>query len=443
MKYVIIGGDAAGMTAAMEIYRQQKDAEIITLESGDIYSYGQCGLPYVISKEIENSNAVISRTPEEFREKYKIDAKTKHMATRVDTKRQIVYGVVTNTGQEFEVQYDRLLIATGAKSSKLAVDGRNLARIHSIKTIPDTEAIMEAIERVEHVTIIGGGYISLELAEVLTTRKKKVRIITRSGQLASFLDHELAKLVHEEACHNGVEIIYNEELVCYKGEEHVTGIQTSKDLYETELVIEAVGVRPNTEFLKDTPIQLADNGAIRVDLHMATTVKNVYAAGDCAMHFNRMKQSADYIPLGTTASKQGRIAGLNMIGIPETFAGIVGSSIIKFFTKTIGKTGLNEKEATKLQFQYESAVQEVGNIASYYPNAENMTIKLIWKKDSKRLLGIQIVGGAGVDKRIDIGAVALYHKMRLKELLDLDLSYAPPYNSVWDSLQNVAKRQVN
>lgn len=443
MKYVIIGGDAAGMTAAMEIYRHDREAEIITLETGDIYSYGQCGLPYVISEQIENSNEVIAKTPEQFREKYGIDARTRHTATKVNTNRQIVHGIVADTGQEFEVQYDKLLIATGAKSINLAVEGRHLKGIHSIKTIPDTEAIMQEINDVNHVTIIGGGYIGLELAEVLTARGKKIRMILRSGQVASFLDREMAKLVHDEAYKNGIEIIYNEELVCYKGEDRVTGIQTSRDLYDTDLVIEAIGVKPNTEFLKDTPIQLAGNGAIRVDPHLETTVKNVYAAGDCAMHFNRMKQSADYIPLGTTASKQGRIAGLNMVDIPETFAGIVGSSILKFFTRTIGKTGLNEKEVTKLKFEYDVAVQEVRNIASYYPNGENMTVKLIWKKDSKRLLGIQIVGGAGVDKRIDVGAVALFHKMRLKELLDLDLSYSPPYNGVWDSLQKVAKRQVD
>ncbi|MBQ0139166.1 MAG: FAD-dependent oxidoreductase [Kurthia sp.] len=442
MKYVIIGGDAAGMSAAMEIYRHDSEASIISLEKGHHFSYGQCGLPYVIDGRVESTEDVISRTPEIFREKYKIDARSLHTVTDVDPKRQIVSGVTTDTREPFSVQYDRLLIATGADSLKLKMPGRDLKGIRSLKNIPDTEDIIGEVKNVEQVTIIGGGYIGLELAEVLTSIGKKVRIIIRSGQVAGFLDLEMAKLVHEEAYKNGVEIVFHEELIRYEGDDWVTGVRTSKDLYPTDFVIEAIGIRPNTAFLKDTGIQLAKNGAIRVDPHLQTTVKDVYAAGDCAMHFNRMKQQADYIPLGTTANKQGRIAGLNMVGIPETFAGVVGTSILKFFTRTIGKTGLNEKEIEKLRFEYEVAIQEVGNIASYYPNLETMTVKLIWKKDSKRLLGLQIVGGEGVDKRIDVGAVALFNQMRLRELLDLDLSYSPPYNSVWDPLQKIAKRQL-
>lgn len=442
MKYVIIGGDAAGMSAAMEIYRHDADAKIITLEKGHDYSYGQCGLPYVIDGRVESTEDVISRTPEVFRHKYKIDARTMHTVTKIDTRRQVVSGVDTQTREPFSVQYDRLLIATGAESIKLRMEGRDLKGIRSLKNIPDTEAIIGDVKNVEHVTIIGGGYIGLELAEVLRSIGKKVRIIIRSGQVASFLDLEMAKLIHEEAYRNGVEIVFHEELIRYKGDGWVNGVQTSKDFYPTDFVIEAVGIKPNTDFLEDTGIQLAANGAIRVNPHLETTVKDIYAAGDCAMHFNRMKQQADYIPLGTTANKQGRIAGLNMVGIPETFAGVVGSSILKFFSKTVGKTGLNEKELKKLHFEYEVVIQEVGNIASYYPNLEPMIVKLLWKKDSKRLLGVQIVGGEGVDKRIDIGASALFNQMRLRELLDLDLSYAPPFNSVWDPLQKIAKRQL-
>lgn len=430
------------MSAAMEIYRHDSEATIISLEKGHHFSYGQCGLPYVIDGRVESTKDVISRTPEIFRDKYKIEARIMHTVTALDSNRQIVSGVATDTREPFSIQYDRLLIATGAESIKLKMPGRDLKGIRSLKTIPDTEDIIGEVKNVEQITIIGGGYIALELAEVLSSIGKKVRIIIRSGQVASFLDLEMAKLVHEEAYKNGVEIVFHEELIRYEGDDWVTGVQTSKDFYPTDFVIEAIGIRPNTSFLKGTGIQLSKNGAIRVDPHLETTVKNVYAAGDCAMQFNRMKQQADYIPLGTTANKQGRIAGLNMVGIPETFAGVVGSSILKFFNLTIGKTGLNEKEVKKMHFEYEVATQELLNKASYYPGGELMTVKLIWKSDSKRLLGLQIVGGEGVDKRIDVGAVALFNQMRLRELLDLDLSYAPPYNSVWDPIQKIAKRQL-
>lgn len=442
MKYVIIGGDAAGMSAAMEIYRHDATADITTLESGHNYSYGQCGLPYVIDGRIGSTEELISRTPQVFRDKYKIDARTMHTVTSVDTKRQIVYGEMTDTREPFSIQYDRLLIATGANARNLKIDGRLLNGIRSLKSIPDAESIIGEVKNIEHVTIIGGGYIGLELVEALVSLGKRVRIIIRSGQVASFLDFELAKKIHEEAYRHDVEIIFNEEIIRYVGNEWVSGVQTSKDLYKTDFVIEAIGVKPNTNFLKNSGIERAENGAIRVNPHMATTVKYVYAAGDCAMHFNRMKQQADYVPLGTTANKQGRIAGLNMAGINETFAGIVGTSILKFFDLTIGKTGLNEKEVKELNFQYDTAIQEVTNISSYYPGGEDMLVKLIWKKDSKRLLGMQIVGGEGVDKRIDVGALALFHRMRLREMLDLDLSYAPPFNSVWDPVQKIVKRQL-
>ncbi|GEK34219.1 FAD-dependent oxidoreductase [Kurthia sibirica] len=442
MKYVIIGGDAAGMSAAMEIYRHDESADITTLESGHNYSYGQCGLPYVIDGRVGSTEEVISRTPQVFRDKYNIDARTKHTVTHIDTARQIVYGEMTDTREAFSVQYDRLLIATGANARRQKIDGRLLKGIRSLKTIPDAESIIGEVKNVKHVTLIGGGYISLELVEALTLLGKKVRIILRSGQVASFLDFELAKKIHEEAYKHKVEIIFNEEIIRYVGEEWVQAVQTSKDRYATDFVIEAIGVKPNTDFLQDSGIELADNGAIRVDPHMATTIKYVYAAGDCAMHFNRMKQQADYIPLGTTANKQGRIAGLNMAGINETFAGIVGTSILKFFDVTIGKTGLNEKEVKSLHFDYDLVIKEVTNISSYYPGGEDMLVKLIWKKDSKRLLGMQIIGGAGVDKRIDVGAVALFHRMTLRDMLDLDLSYAPPFNSVWDPLQKIVKQQL-
>lgn len=442
MKYVIIGGDAAGMSAAMEIYRNDPEAEITTIERGMDYSYGQCGLPYVINGQVESTEEVISKKPEVFQQKYKMDTRVLHTVTAIDPERQVVSGVLTNTEQSFSISYDKLLIATGADSKKMKLEGRELKGIRSLKDIPDTNAIIEEIQKIEQVTIIGGGYIGLEVAEVLNSLGKKVRILTHGPQIASFLDSEMAKFIQDKAIENKIEIVYNEKLIRYKGEDWVTGIQTAETIYPTDYIIEAVGVSPNTTFLNNTGIQLAKNGAIHVNRHMETTLKNVYAAGDCATHFNRMKQSEDYIPLGTTANKQGRIAGLNMVGIKDEFAGIVGSSILKFFDLSIGKTGLNEKEVKKQQLQYETFTQELNNIASYYPDGTPMTVKMIWEKDSTRVLGIQIIGGSGVDKRIDVGATALYHQMKLRDLLDLDLSYAPPFNSVWDPLQKIAKRQL-
>lgn len=440
MHYVIIGGDAAGMSAAMEIVRNDPDAQITTLEKGHIYSYGQCGLPYVVGKQVPSSTDVIARSVEMFRSKYGIDAKTGYEVTKIDPVNKTVSGAILQTRDTFILSYDRLLIATGATPAIPKWDGRHLLGVHTIKTIPNTEAIIADLENVQQVTIIGGGYIGLEMAENFVGIGKKVRIIQRGPQLAGIFDKDVACLIHEHAIANGVKVLLNEEVQVLSGNTRVNMVTTDKGKYQTDLVLVAVGVKPTTEFLIGTDIQLDMNGAVIVNNHLETTVENIYAAGDCATHFHRIKQLNDYIPLGTTANKQGRLAGLNMIGEMTEFKGIVGTSIMKFFDLTLGKTGLSEKEAEQLGISYDVHVQEATDIAGYYPGKQTMHMKLIYRKDDQLLLGGQIIGGNGVDKRIDVLATALYHQMTFSELLDLDLAYAPPFNGVWDPLQQMAKR---
>ncbi|MFF3102717.1 CoA-disulfide reductase [Viridibacillus arvi] len=442
MKYVIIGGDAAGMSAAMEIVRRDKQAEVTTLDKGHIYSYGQCGLPYVISRRIPSTDNVIARSVETFRTKYGIDARTGHNVTNINSEAKIVSGVVLETDESFHIPYDRLLIATGANPIFPDFEGYELAGIHTLKTIPDTKAILNDLnDSVKQVTIIGGGYIGLEMAESLVELGKKVRIIQRGNQLANIFDRDMAELIHEEARQNGIELIFNEEVKGFKGKDHVQTVVTDKGEYETDFVLAAIGVKPNTNFLDGTGMHMTSKGAILVNPYMETSLENVYAAGDCASHFHRIKQKDDYIPLGTTANKQGRIAGMNMAGDANTFKGIVGTSVVKFFHITLGRTGLSEKEAVELGFDYEVHKQKAKDIAGYYPGNQEMQLKLIYEKKTQKLFGAQIIGGNGVDKRIDVFATALYHEMTLNDLLDLDLAYAPPFNGVWDPIQQIAKRK--
>lgn len=440
MHYVIIGGDAAGMSAAMEIVRQDSTAKITTLEKGHIYSYGQCGLPYVVGKHVPSSTDVIARSVEMFRSKYGIDAKTGYEVTSVDPLTKTVSGNILQTRDIFSLKYDRLLIATGASPVIPDWEGKDLAGIHTIKTIPNTEAIMADLEQVNHVTIIGGGYIGLEMAENFVGIGKKVRIIQRSNQLASIFDEDMSRIIHQEAIKQQVEVILNEEVQSLSGNHRVNTVITDKKSYNTDLVLIAAGVKPTTDFLKDTGIRTIQNGAIIVNGYLETSIPDIYAAGDCATHYNRVKQKDDYVPLGTTANKQGRLAGFNMMGLKREFKGIVGTSIMKFFDLSIGKTGLSEKEAEQLGISYETHLQQVNDIAGYYPGKEGMQIKLIYRKDNQLLLGGQIVGGNGVDKRIDVLATALFHQMSISDLLDLDLAYSPPFNGVWDPLQQLAKR---
>ncbi|MFC4319973.1 FAD-dependent oxidoreductase [Litchfieldia salsa] len=441
MKLVIIGGDAAGMSAAMQIVRNSTNHEITVLEKGGIYSYGQCGLPYVISGKIESTDRLIARTQEEFRDKYGIDARIFHEVNSINPKTKTVSGIDHNTGMTFDLAYDRLLIATGVSPVVPDWEGVSLEGVFTLKTIPDARKMIEYINRdVQNVTVIGGGYIGLEMAESFADLGKKVTLIERNEQLAKIFDKDMADFIHEEAEKNKVVLKLEESVEAFYGNERVQSVKTNKGEYQSDLVLIAVGVKTNTSFLDGTGIVTGINGAIRVNAFMETNVDDIYAAGDCATQFHRIKEKEDHIPLGTHANKQGQIAGLNMIDISKSFKGVVGSSIIKFFSLTLGRTGISESEASLLNIPVKSATIKATDIAGYYPDRKQMTIKLTYHSESRKLLGAQVIGENGVDKRIDVLATALFHSMKIEELLDLDLSYAPPYNGVWDPIQQAARR---
>lgn len=441
MKVVIIGGDAAGMSAAMQIVRNDEEAEVVTLEKGNIYSYGQCGLPYVISGKIESTEKLIARTVDTFREKYGIDARVYHEATEVDTENKIVKGKNLQSGENFQESYDKLLIATGVSPIKPDWKGIDLEGVHTLKTIPDAEKVMEdTTESIKNVAIIGGGYIGLEMAETFREIGKEVRIIERGPYLGGIFDEDMAEHIHEEAERNNVSVHTNESVEELQGDSRVRKIVTDKGEYDADLVLVSIGVKPNTAFAQECGLHTAKNGAIQVNRYMETSIEDIYAAGDCATHYHRVKERDDFIPLGTTANKQGRIAGLNMIGHSNTFKGIVGTSVIKFFDLTLGRTGLSSKEAEELNLPFTSCSTRATDIAGYYPDARELNVKLIYRDDNERIIGGQFIGKHGVDKRVDVLATALFHQMTLHDIEDLDLAYAPPYNSVWDPIQQGARR---
>ncbi|WP_226646102.1 CoA-disulfide reductase [Mesobacillus subterraneus] len=441
MKILIIGGDAAGMSAAMQMVRNSSGHEITVLEKGGVYSYGQCGLPYVISGKIESTDKLIARTQSDFKEKYGIDARVFHEVQKVDAENKTVSGINHSNGETFSLAFDRLLIATGVSSVIPKWEGVTLPGIFSLKTIPDAKAIMDYLEEdIKNVTVIGGGYIGLEMAESFAELGKKVTIIERNEQLAKIFDPDMAELIHEEAVKQNIVLKMSESVEAFGGSDHVESVKTDKGEYETDLVLVAVGVKPNTSFLEGTGIKTIGNGAIQVNAYMQTSVEDIYAAGDCATKYHRVKEKDDHVPLGTHANKQGQIAGLNMVDVHKTFKGIVGTSIIKFFDLTLGRTGLSEKEASMLNIPYGSVTITATDIAGYYPDDKKMKLKLVYHKETHKVLGGQIIGENGVDKRIDVLATAIFHSMTTEELLDLDLAYAPPYNGVWDPIQQGARR---
>ncbi|WP_449538743.1 CoA-disulfide reductase [Ferdinandcohnia sp. Marseille-Q9671] len=444
MKFIIIGGDAAGMSAAMQIVRNSTGHSITVLEKGGIYSYGQCGLPYVIGGKIENTSKVIARTQAEFQEKYGIDARVYHEVRNIDAKSKLVQGINHTSGETFELAYDRLLIATGASPVVPNWDGSSLQGIFTLKTIPDTEEILDYLYKgfrdVKEVTIIGGGYIGLEMAESFAEIGKTVTIIERNEKLAGIFDSDLSELIHNEASKQNIKLRLKESVEGFIGNSHVEYVKTDKGEIKTDLVLVAVGVKPNTAFTEGAGIVRSVKGAIQVNAYMQTSVEDIFAAGDCATQYHRIKERDDYIPLGTHANKQGQIAGLNMVNMHKTFKGVLGTSVIKFFDLTLGRTGITEKEAKGLHIPTGSVTIQARDIAGYYPGATKMTVKLVYHKETHKLLGGQIIGESGVDKRIDVLATALYHSMTVDELVDLDLAYAPPYNGVWDPIQQAARR---
>ncbi|SIS57201.1 FAD-dependent oxidoreductase [Salimicrobium flavidum] len=440
MKLVVVGGDAAGMSAAMQVVRNTDNPEIVVLEKGEIYSYGQCGLPYVIGGGVSSTDDLIARDVETFREKYGIDARVNHEVNAVDSDLKVVYGV-DGDGMNFEEKYDELVIASGASPVIPPWEGVDLAGVHVVKTIPDIEKIMEDVTaEVNKVTIIGSGYIGLEVAENFKQIGKDVRIISRSDYPGSMVDADMGALIGQEAEKHGVEITLNESVAHLEGEERIQKVVTDKNEYRTDLLIVATGVAPNTNFLTSTGMHTTKSGAIEINRFMETNVPHIYAAGDCAVQFHRIKERNDFIPLGTHANKQGRILGQVLSGQRRAFKGIVGTSILKFFDLTIGKTGLSEKEAKEENIPFETVSMQATHAAGYYSDEAPMSLKLFYQPDTKRLLGVQIIGPDGVDKRIDVMATALYNEMTTEDLLDLDLAYAPPYNSVWDPLQQAARR---
>lgn len=443
MHYVIIGGDAAGMSAAMQIFKHDQDANITILEAGDTYSYGQCGLPYFVSGEFHDIHDVIARTPKNYRD-FGMKAHIFTKVTAINPQLKQVHGTHIRTDESFTYTYDKLLIATGAHPVMPDWPGNTLQQIYTIKTIHDATTIKAAVEaKKRDVTIIGAGYIAMEMAEAFAKQGLHVRMLVRGNQLLKMFDEDMAVHVKEEAEKHYIKIHFHENTERFIGETTVKQVETDKGVYDTDLVLVATGVAPNVAFIEQTTIETGDKQAIRTDAQMKTNLEHIYAAGDCTLAYHRLLQKHVYMPLGTTANKQGRIAGLNMVGKERDFKGIVGTSILQFMDLSLGKTGLSAREAEAASIPYETVTIDVAHMADYFPNTETIHVKLIYAKKTRQLLGGQFIGKAGVDKRIDVIATAITNNMTIDDLEDLDLSYAPPYNTVWDPVQKAARKAAS
>lgn len=427
------------MSAASQA-RRRKSAdrlEIVALEKGSWTSYSACGIPYLVSGDVDGLEDLVARSPEEHRAN-DIDVRLRSEAMSIDLDRRRVEVRDDEQGRTYDLDFDVLHIATGAAPFRPAIDGIDLPFVHAVQTLDDAAHLLEhaTTTQLRRVVVVGGGYIGLEMAEAFLKRGQEVTIVEALPQVMSTLDPDMGALVGHAARAMGIDLRLGEGVTGFsEGTVHTR----SGDL-PADLVVVGLGVRPNSALAIEAGIETGAHGAIRVDRRQRTSAEGVWAAGDCCESFHRVSRRNMHIALGTVANKQGRVAGINIGGGYASFAGVVGTAVSKLCDLEIARSGLQEREAQQAGFDYVVAKIESTTKAGYFPGTQPMTLKMLAEKRSGRLLGAQIVGREGSAKRIDAIATALTAEMTVEEITGLDLSYAPPFAPVWDPILVAARK---
>ena len=430
MKTVIIGGVAGGASAAARLRRLDESAEIIILERGEYVSFANCGLPYYIGGVITDKNNLTLQTPESFRARFQIDVRVNSEAVKIDPESKTVAVKNLKTGETYQESYDTLILSPGAEPIRPNIDGIDSDFVFTLRNIPDTLKIKAYIEQTnpKSAVVIGGGYIGVEMAENLKEAGLHVSIVELADHLIAPLDFDMAADVHRYIQSKGMELYLNNGVKAIDG--HTVVLQNGE--LQADMVILSVGVRPETAFAKACGIGTNSRGSILVDRNMKTNIPSIYAVGDAVEVRDFVSGKPAFIPLAGPANKQGRIAADNIVGIPSEYTGTQGSAVLKLFDMTVATTGLNEKSAKAAGIEYDKTYIYSGSHASYYPDANNMSIKALWDKKTRKLLGAQIVGLDGVDKRMDVLATAIRFGAKITDLTALELCYAPPFGSAKD-----------
>lgn len=435
MKTLIIGGVAGGASAAARLRRLNENDEIIILERGDYVSFANCGLPYFIGGDITDRNMLTLQTPESFRKRFNIEVRVRNEALRISPDTHIVTVRRLDTGEEYTETYDKLILSPGAEPICPDIKGIDSSHVFTLRNIPDTMKIKGYIEKSKpkKAVVVGGGYIGVEMAENLAKTGLEVSIVELADHLIAPLDADMAADVHRYIRSRGIKL--------YLGN-GVTEIADNKVILqngaiEADMVIMSVGVRPETSLAKDCGITLNCRGSIIVNSHMQTNLPDIYAVGDAVEVKDYITGSPAFIPLAGPANKQGRIAADNIASIPSEYKGTQGSAVLKLFDMTVATTGLSEKRAAAEGIDYDKTYTYSASHASYYPDATNMSVKVLWDKQTYKLIGAQIVGFDGVDKRMDVLAAAIRFGAKVTDLKELELCYAPPFASAKDPVNMV------
>lgn len=435
MKVVIVGGVAAGATAAARLRRLDEQAEILIFERSGYISYANCGLPYYIGDVITDPEALTLQTPEQFFARFRVQVRVRHEVTALHPERKTVSVTDLATGRTFEESYDKLILAPGARPTQPRLPGVGLERVFTLRTVEDTFRIKEFIQKNKprSAVLAGGGFIGLELAENLRELGMEVTIVQRPKQLMNPFDADMAALIHAEMRRHGVQLALGSTVEGFAPTNRgVEVLRKDEPSLQADMVVLAIGVTPDTALAKSAGLALGIKDSILVNDRMETSVPDVYAAGDAVQVRHAVTGQDALISLAGPANKQGRIIADNICGMNSRYTGSQGSSVVKVFSMTAAATGVNEKNARNAGFDPEAVILSPMSHAGYYPGGRLMTMKLVYDKPTLRVLGAQIVGYEGVDKRIDVLATAIHAGMTAPQLKELDLAYAPPYSSAKD-----------
>lgn len=445
-RLVVVGGDAAGMSAASQA-RRMKDAgelEIVAFERGHFSSYSACGIPYWVGGDVAGPEELIARTPEEHRAR-DIDLRMRTEVMEIDVERQRVRARALDSGAESWTSYDKLVIATGARPVRPDLPGVDAPGVHGVQTLDDGQALIDTLAhtRGRRAVVVGAGYIGVEMAEALINRDYEVTVVNRGSEPMSTLDPDMGRLVHEAMEGLGITMVDDATVTkVLTGEDgRVRAVATEDAEYPADVVVLGIGVRPETTLAKAAGLPLGDHGGLLTDLGMRVRGhENIWAGGDCVEVLDLVSGQERHIALGTHANKHGQIIGMNVGGGYATFPGVVGTAVSKVCDLEIARTGLREKDARRVGLQFVSVTIESTSRAGYYPGASPMTVKMLAERRTGRLLGVQIVGREGAGKRVDIAAVALTAGMTVEQMTALDLGYAPPFSPVWDPVLVAARK---
>jgi NADPH-dependent 2,4-dienoyl-CoA reductase/sulfur reductase-like enzyme len=439
--FVVVGGDAAGMSAASKAKRDDPDLDVVVFEKGDWVSYAACGMPYYVKGDIDDLEDLVQITPEQFREDRDIDLRTGHEVGAIDPDAQTV--TVEGDGERFEQAYDDLLIATGAHAIEPPFDGIDLDGVFTIHGLDDADAIQDYVtdESPETAAIVGGGYVGIEMAEALVERGVDVHLYEMLPHVLQPFGESVATVVEDHLPDQGVSLHLETAVEGFAGDGdgQVASVDLEDETIPADLVVVGVGVAPNSDLAAEAGIDLGETGAIATDEYGRTSAPNVYAAGDCAEATNVVTGEPDHVPLALTANRAGRAIGQTVTGTPTEVGEIAGTAIVKAFDLGASRTGLVDEDAAReAGFDPVSVEIQAGSRAHYYPGAEQVTVYLLADRETERVLGASIVGREGA-KRIDTVATALHAGMTVTDLETLDLAYAPPFSPVWDPVATAAK----